>query len=269
MLLAVDIGNTHTVIATYPNGAERPNAVWRYSSVRDRTDQEWRALIEPPLNADTAGQRITGAVVGSVVPGITRNLLPMLRQWLGVEPLVISAALDLGGVIQTERPSEVGSDLICNAVAAQRRYGGPAIVVDLGTATKIQAIDANGLFCGVSIAVGLGLSLEALASKAAQLFLVEMALPERIIGTTTTTAVQSGIVGGHVAMCEGLVTRVREELGGADHVILTGGYGAIIQNASPVFTAYDPTLTLDGAAMIWRSQPGNVPTWPALPLSYP
>lgn len=169
----------------------------------------------------------------------------------------VSVELDLGISVRTDAPGEVGADRLVNAAEAFRRFGGPVIVVDMGTATKIEAIDASGDFLGGVIAPGLGVSMESLTSRAARLFAVPLNLPETVIGKNTVHAVQSGVVAGHLAMIEGMVVRVKTELGGADHVVLTGGFSHALRDGSPIFTDFLPDLTIEGLQMLHRRNRGS------------
>ena len=170
--------------------------------------------------------------------------------------MVVGPALELGITVGTEAPNETGTDRIANCAAAFARFGGPTIVVDLGTATKIEAITEGGDYLGGVIAPGLGLTLDALATRAARLFAVELKRPAETIGRSTVAAVQSGVVEGHLAMIEGLVERTRSELGEARHVVLTGGYSHVFAEARSVFTEFVPTLTLEGLRLIYRRNSG-------------
>ncbi|HEY8446550.1 MAG TPA: type III pantothenate kinase [Thermomicrobiales bacterium] len=257
MLLTIDIGNTTTAFGLWPDGddpeTEHPLSRWRLSSARERTADEWRSLVEPHLAAALApGEQVRGVVVSSVVPAITDAINRLVESWLGVPPLLITPDLDLGIQVRTDAPRETGADRIVNCAAAYARFGGPTIVVDTGTATKIEAITADGAFIGGVIAPGVAISLDALATRAARLYAVELRLPAHAVGRNTVTALQSGVVAGHLAMIEGMVRRVSEEIGGAKAVVLTGGNAEIFAGASACFTAYEPDLTLRGLRLVWH-----------------
>jgi type III pantothenate kinase len=258
MLLVADVGNTNAVFGLFLADDTEIRAIWRLPSRRDRTADEWFALLSPLVANQGIETRSIGAVaLSSVVPSIADHLTRLCRERLGIEPLVVHAGLDLGIAIKTDSPRETGTDRIVNAAADFARFGGPTIVVDLGTATKIEAITAAGDYLGGVIAPGLGLSLDSLASRAARLYTVTLDRPTKAIGRSTTAAVQSGVVEGHLAMIEGMVDRVRTELGGADHVVLTGGYAATFAAVRGPFTDEEPTLTLDGLRMIYRRNVGE------------
>ena len=253
MLLAVEVGNTNTLFGLYDHGADALLTAWRLSTERDRMPDEWFALLAALFVAEGRSLAAVDAlVVSSVVPSVTTWLVEMARRRLGVEPLVISAELDLGLRILTDDPREVGADRLVDSVAAFVRYGGPAIVVDLGTATTFDVISADGDYLGGAIATGLVTALEALTARAARLFTVELALPERVIGTNTIDHLRSGVVLGHLAMLEGMIRRIRDELGVPAPVILTGGLAPIFVDASPLIDHHDPDLTLDGLRIIHR-----------------
>lgn len=257
MLLTIDVGNTNVVVGLWPGGEDPAReeicASWRFASVRERTPDEWHAVFEPLVLAALGETgHISGVVMSSVVPAITRAIHRWARDRLGFEPLHVSPDLELGIQVRTDAPHETGADRIANCAAAYARFGGPTIVVDAGTATKIEAITADGVFVGGVIAPGPGVTLEALASRAARLYAVELRLPETAIGRNTVSAVQSGVVAGHLALIEGMVSRVRDELGGARHIVLTGGFADIFAPAKSCFTDYVPHLTLIGLRLIWH-----------------
>jgi type III pantothenate kinase len=193
----------------------------------------------------------------SVVPSITRSLTEFLEDRFGRAPLIVSAQLDLGIEVATDQPLETGADRITNAVAVDALYGRPAIVVDFGTATKVDALDKNGRFLGGAIATGLALSMEALASRAARLYAVPIEIPDAAIGHNTTTAIQAGVVLGHLKMVEGLVEMARQEMGGCETVVLTGGNGRLFADRVPSLGPYEPNLTLDGLRVIASRQPAS------------
>jgi type III pantothenate kinase len=257
MLLVVDVGNTNSVFGLVSGTDAAPSASWRLTSVRDRTPDEWFALVAPHVaQAGVLISGVTGMIVSSVVPAIGRSLIELGRRLFEFEPMVVGPHLDLGIRLELDHPAETGADRIVNAAYAYATYGGPTIVVDLGTATKIEAITGDGAFAGGVIAPGLGLSLDALATRAARLYAVELTLPSSAIGRNTVAAVQSGVVAGHLAMIEGMVARVADELGSPRRVVLTGGFSGALASASPIFTDYAPDLTLRGLAYLYRRNAG-------------
>lgn len=250
MFLAIDVGNTNVHLGLAPSLDAPWSRTFRFSSARDRTADEW-AVLMTGATFDTENRRPIVAMC-SVVPAIARNLGAFVEQQFGVHPLIVSPRVDLGITIGTEAPFETGPDRITNAVAAVYRYGAPAIVVDFGTATKVDAISSDGTLLGGAIATGIGLSMDTLASRAARLYAVPTELPHTAIGRNTTAAVQAGVVLGHLKMVEGLIELVRGELDGCETVITTGGNGAIFQGASSALGSYDPELTLEGLRIIAR-----------------
>jgi len=257
MLLALNANNTNTVFGLCSISSDEIFTAWRVSTRRDRMPDEWYALLAPLLASGGFGPSdIEAVIIGSVVPSVTRWLVAMCRSRLGIEPTVVSADLAIGFQADVDQPAEVGADRIANTVAAFTRYGGPAIVVDFGTATNFDVVSAEGHFLGGAIAPGLVVSLEGLTARAARLFSVDIALPDRAIGTNTVTNIQSGVVLGHLAMVEGLVARIRAELGCDAPVIATGGLASLFVGASPSITRDVPNLTLDGLSLIYRRLPG-------------
>ena len=250
MLLAIEVGNTTTVLAvSSPAGGWSP--CWRLVSDRNLTADDWSVKVRSL--AATAGldvARIDNVAISSVVPVISTTLARWCETDLRRRPMMVSSGLDLGIGLDIDIPSELGADRICNAVAAWERAAAAAIVVDAGTATKIEAISGGGDYVGGAIAVGLSLSLEALASRAARLFSVPLEPSRRLIGKNTVDHVQAGIVQGHGFMIEGLVSAFRAELGRVDHVYLTGGYSSILAPLLPSVTAHLPELTLDGLRIV-------------------
>src|SRR4051812_36567165 len=211
MLLAIDTGNTHTVIGVY-DGADL-RASWRAASDRKRSADEWGALLTNYLAArDLDMKAIHATILSSVVPAVTSALRHMSSRWLGHQALVVEPGLKTGVRLAVDNPREVGADRIVNTVAAFRRYGGPCIVVDLGTATTLDAVGADGAYLGGAIAPGLTTAADALYSVAARLYPVDLVAPRTVIGKNTVACLQAGIVLGYVSLIEGLVTRMLAEL---------------------------------------------------------
>jgi type III pantothenate kinase len=252
MILAIDVGNTNTVLGLMPHNGGAPAASWRLSSHRERTADEWRGLLDPILGPYISDGAVHGATIGSVVPAVTGPLVTLCEQWLGLTPLIVSSALDLGITLGQKQPQEVGADRIANAVAAFDQVRGACLVIDLGTATKIEAIDAGGCFRGGIIAPGLGVSRDALALRAARLFAVDLTAPETAIGRDTMSAVQSGVVLGHARMVEGLVADVLKELESDATIFLTGGHAAAIQTTLRLNAEFEPELTLLGLRLLYQ-----------------
>lgn len=253
MLLVADVGNTNTVFGLYETGAERAAAAWRASTRRDRMPDEWFAILAPLAGA--AGYALADVrhvVISSVVPSVTTWLSAMIRQRLGLEPILITGKLDLKLGVRIDNPSELGADRIVNSIAAVERYGCPVIVIDLGTATTFDVVAADGAYVGGAIAPGLVISLEALAGRTALLPSVALTLPTNAIGRNTVTQMQSGLVCGYLAMLEGMIDRIRGELGVTAPVVITGGYAEIFAGASSRITHFDRDLTLDGLRLAFE-----------------
>jgi type III pantothenate kinase len=253
MLLAIDVGNTNTVIGLAPLTDGPIRATWRFASQHDRTEDEWYALLRLLLaDASVRSNEVGGVAIASVVPPISAAITRLAQRHLGVQPLIVAAGLELGIRVRTDNPLETGADRIVNCAAAYAQFGGPANVVDLGTATKIEAITKEGEFLGGAIAPGLGIAMDALATRTARLRSVDLVAPTSAIGRNTVAAIQAGVVGGHLAMVEGMVRRIADELGGADAVILTGGYCHVLAPRPSFFTAVRPDLSLEGLRIAYR-----------------
>jgi len=258
VFLAIDVGNTNVHIGVAPNLSDPWFRTFRFSSARDRTADEWHALLD--VHVEPVDCKDCLVAMCSVVPSITRSLAEYVEQRFGVAPLLVSSRLPLGIEVATEQPYETGTDRLTNAVAVDALFGRPAIVVDFGTATKVDALDRDGRFLGGAIATGLGVSMDALASRAARLYAVPIDVPIRAIGRNTTTAIQAGVVLGHLKMVEGLVEMTRDELGGCDTVVLTGGNGELFSERSSL-GPYEPNLTLDGLRVV-ASRAGRLHDFP-------
>lgn len=258
MLLAVEVGNTNTTFGLF----DRDDALlssYRFSTERERMPDEWFALMATPLAADGhALNEVDGVIISSVVPSVTTWLVEMTRNRLGIDPVVVSGDLDVGLKLDVDEPRQLGADRIVDCVAAFARYGGPAIIIDLGTATTFDVIGRDGTYLGGAIAAGVGTSLKALASNAAQLFNVELHMPESVIGRNTADQLRAGIVTGHLAMLEGMIGRTRAELGEDATVIVTGGLAPLFVGRSALFDHYDADLTLDGLRLIHERVAGGL-----------
>lgn len=262
MLLAIDVGNTNITLGMFRSGTLL--ATRRAATDARATVDEVELLLAGILGLDGAGFRdLTGVAVASVVPGITRQVEAVAaRNGL---PIVIASAGTVPLPVRVDRPAEAGADRLVNALAAARLHGTPAVVVDFGTATTFDCVDADGAYVGGAIVAGLELGLEALASRTAQLPRIDLRTPDRAIGRNTVAAMQSGTVLGYQALVEGLLRRVREELAedagiqpGAVHAILTGGLAqAPWASAFEGIAANDPDLTLKGLAILHAEVSGG------------
>jgi type III pantothenate kinase len=258
-LLAVDIGNTNVTFGLF-HDAEQVGS-WRAITHPDATPDEAAALVRDMLALDGHGtDTLTAVAIASVVPPLTETFTQFVRRRLQLDPLVVdAAALDGILAIAIDRPAEAGADRLCNALAAGIEIGGPAIVIDLGTSTNFDVIDAAGAYLGGAIAPGLGLSLEALVGRASKLPRIELRRPRQAIGSNTVQAMQSGTVLGYIGLVSGLLTALRSELaersptGSRVSVIATGGYTSEpwLEDV-PGIDRIEPDLTLRGIHYAWE-----------------
>ncbi len=258
MLLAVDIGNTETTIGVFDDqdGAERLPLrglvkEWRIATQRERTADELALVINSFLRLDHV-TGITGVAASSVVPRATQAMREFVPKYFDLEPVIVEPGIRTGMPIRVDNPKEVGADRICNAVATYELYGGPAVAVDLGTATTFDAVSADGEHLGCAIAPGLAISANALVSQTAMLKRVEFATPLRLIGKTTAESIQSGVVNGYACLIEGMIERFRKELGGDTKSVLTGGLAPVMAPNLTGIDIVDPWLVLQGLRIIYE-----------------
>lgn len=251
MLLAIDVGNTNTVFAVYKD--EAVLAEWRMSTDARRTADEYAAMLFQLFNhAGFSVKDITGAVASFVVPAAVFAVRKLCKDYFGVDPVVVGDAdVKTGVKILLDQPSEAGSDLIVNNVAAWARHKKPMIIIDFGTATTFQVIGGEGELVGGVIAPGINLSIEALHMAAAQLPTVEVADPGAVIGKGTVSAIQSGIYYGYVGLIEGIVERIKKEYGQPLLVIATGGLAPLFEKATPVIELVENDLVIHGLQLIY------------------
>ncbi len=261
MLLVIDCGNTNTVFAVYEEGAAGPVGSWRTSTNADRTADEYAVWLTQLMALDALDtSRIDSVIMATVVPATLFSLKTLCRRHFSIDPMVVGEApTQLGIDIRIDRPEEVGADRVVNAVAAHDRYDGPLVVIDFGTATTFDVVEADGAYAGGVIAPGINLSLDALYMAAAQLPRVAIRPPEqvpgdndpvRVIGKSTRAAMHSGIFWGYVAMIEGMVDRIRAEYGRPMHTIGTGGLAALFADWTTAIETVDNDLTLAGLRLI-------------------
>jgi type III pantothenate kinase len=250
MLLAIDIGNTNITLGVF--AGERLVGTWRIATAYDRMPDEYGVLLGQLLGHRQLDPAIiSGVAIASVVPTLTHVFTEVSRSYLGQAPLVVDTGVRTGVRVRYENPKEVGADRIVDCAAVQAKYGGPACVVDFGTATTFDAISSEGDYLGGAIAPGIGIAAEALFSRASKLYRVEIAPPPKVIGTNTALAMQSGIFFGYVALVEGLVARFRLELGEEMKVIATGGLAETVARETSVIQYVDPWLTLEGLRIVY------------------
>ncbi len=251
MLLAIDIGNTNLTIGLYQ--ADKLAHHWRLATDHNRMPDEYGLQILGLLtHVGRTPTDLTGISLASVVPPLTGRVLQACREYLMHEPLVVDTGVKTGVRIRYEDPKAVGADRVCDAAAVIQLYGGPACVVDFGTATTFNAITKGGDYLGGAITAGINLAAEALYTHAAKLPRIDLQRPPSVIGRNTTHAMQSGLLFGYVCMVEGMVERFREELGADMKVIATGGMAEIVAKETPVVQIIAPWLTLDGLRIIWE-----------------
>ena len=249
MLLAVDIGNTNITLGVFKG--EDLVATWRIATEAGRMPDEYGLVLNQllPLKG-IATKDISDVVVCNVVPPLTPTFVEVFESYLDVTPLVVGTGTKTGIRILYDSPRDVGTDRIVDAAAALRLYGGPAIIVDIGTFTVFDAVTKDGDYIGGAIALGLAEAADALFHRAAQLRRVELKRPPSAIGKNTINAIQSGIVLGHADLIRGMVSRFDSELGGDSKVIATGGLATIIESEIDFFDAVDPHLTLSGLRIV-------------------
>lgn len=251
MLLCIDVGNTNIVMGVYDG--ERLAAHWRIATDAQRMPDEYGLQTLGFLqHAGIARSDLTGCCLASVVPPVTDLMLEMLADYVGQRPLVVGTGVRTGVAVRYDSPREVGADRIVNAAATYKLYGGPACVVDFGTATTFDALSEQGDYLGGAIAPGVRVAAEALFQRTAKLPRIDLRRPPHAIGANTVDAMRSGILFGYVGLVEGMVARFRAELGPQMRVIATGGLADVIAAETTVIEHVDPWLTLKGLRLIYQ-----------------
>jgi type III pantothenate kinase len=251
MLLALDAGNTNITIGVF-DGSKLVRH-WRLRTVHDQTADEWGILLRNLFSLDELDlARVHGIIIASVVPPLDSTLAGMSRRYFKREPMFVTAEIDTGLTVLYDQPREVGADRIVNSVAALHKYGGPCVIVDLGTAITFDAVSADSEYLGGVICPGIGMSVQGLFSRTARLPLVDFREPDRLIGTNTVTSMQSGLYYGAIGMIDGILERLTAELGPRTKTVATGGQADLIVRGSKFLRVVDADLTLEGLHLIWQ-----------------
>jgi type III pantothenate kinase len=249
MLLAFDVGNTTIAVGVFDG--RRLLKSWKMRTDSDKTGDEYGAILLNLMQvAGLEAAKVTAAIVSSVVPPLTPVIEEVCRSYFGRTALVVGPGLKTGMPILYENPFEVGADRITASIAAFEKYGGPAIVVDFGTATTFDAVSAKGEYLGGAIAPGIQIAAEALTLKTARLPRVEIRKPKRAIGRTTVASMQSGLYFGYIGLVTNTIAEIRKELGGPVRVVATGGFGGQVAAELPAIEAFEPDLVLEGLRII-------------------
>jgi type III pantothenate kinase len=251
VLLALDAGNSNITIGAFDG--RKLLSQWRLRTVREQTADEWGILLRnlfSPAGLDIAA--IDGMIISSVVPPIDSTLALMAERYFHTTAMFVGPRTNLGIAIKYDNPFEVGADRLVNGVAGFYKYGGPCIIVDLGTTINFDVISAAGEYLGGAIAVGIGIATEALFSKTARLPLVDFQPPRDVIGTNTVASIRSGLYYGAVGLIDGILERMVAKMGPDTALVATGGQASMIVSGSRYLKTVDEHLTLEGLAMIWE-----------------
>ncbi len=255
MIMVFDIGNTNMVIGVYED--ETLITHWRLRTDTLKTYDEYGMLLKSLFDYACLDMRnITAVVLSSVVPTLMMELEWMSRKFFSCRPLIVGPGTRTGLAIKYDNPREVGADRVVNAVSAIHKYGGPLIIIDFGTATTFCVVNEKGEYLGGAIAPGIQSSTEALVSRAAKLPRVELLKPKKLIGRNTVSSMQAGIMYGFVGQVEGIVHRMKKEMGNEPRVVATGGLAAVIARETDVIDTIDDFLTLEGLRLIYELNRG-------------
>ncbi len=249
MILAIDIGNTHTVVGIFEK--HKLLGDWRVTSFVSRTEDELGALVRTFCEgAGISFKKITAVGISSVVPNLTDIAILMSKKYFKLNPIVVSASLPLGLKILYEDPHAVGADRLCNAVAAHAKFKGPLVIVDFGTATTFDVVSDKGDYLGGIISAGIETSAGELHRRAAKLPKIDLHFPPKIIGTNTVHSMQAGILYGALDAMESMIRRISKELDDYPTVIATGGFSQFMTQQSKLINKCEPTLVLDGIRIV-------------------
>jgi type III pantothenate kinase len=251
VLLALDAGNSNITIGAFEG--RKLICQWRLRTVHDQTADEWGILLHNLFSpAGLEISKVDGMIISSVVPPIDSTLAFMAERYFHTKALFVGARTDLGISIKYDNPYEVGADRLVNGVAGFYKYGGPCVIVDLGTTINFDVISREGEYLGGAIAVGIGIAIDALFSKTARLPMVDFRPPKDVVGTNTVASMRSGLYYGAIGMIDGILERIIEKMGPDTRTVATGGQAHMIVSGSRFLKTVDEHLTLEGLAMIWE-----------------
>jgi type III pantothenate kinase len=251
MLLAIDIGNTNIKVGIFDG--DKLKATWSLATGIHRTSDEYGGvLINLMERKKIPPSKVTGVALCGVVPPLLSTFVELCREYLNTKPLVVEAGVKTGMRIRLDNPREVGPDRVVDAVAAQNLYGKPVIIIDLGTATTFDVVSKEGDYLGGAIAPGIVMATEALYTRTAALPRIGLSRPKQVIGKSTISAMQSGIIFGYIELIEGMIRRIEQELGGKAKVIATGGQSHLLAQEIPAIEVVNPDLTLIGLRLIYE-----------------
>jgi type III pantothenate kinase len=255
VLLALDVGNTNVTIGAFDG--EMLAGRWRLRTIHEQTADEWGILIRNLFSLSSLDLAdVDGVIISSVVPAVDQPLEAMADRYFHREPLFVNYTTDLGITVRYDNPREVGADRLVNGVAGYRKFGGPVVVVDLGTTINFDIVSADGVFLGGVICPGIGMSISGLFARTARLPMVDFREPEKLIGSNTVGSITSGLYYGFVGMIDGILERLGGELGADMKTVATGGQGHMITRSSRWVKAYEEDLTLEGLRFIWERNRG-------------